>query len=85
MGGGRGKGCGLRKCIYYYGENHTVDFCWELYGTPLAHQASIQVKEPPIQSLLPTSKVVSIPKQEYNRLLSMHSNSVWFGFTITLA
>ena len=65
--------------------NHTIDLCWELYGTPSAHQASIQVKELPLESLLPTSKVVSIPKQEYNRLLSMHSNSVWFGFTITLA
>ena len=32
--GGRGKGCGLRKCTYCHGENHTVDFCWEWYGNP---------------------------------------------------
>ena len=31
--------------------NHTLDFCldfcWELYGKPSAHQASFQVEEPP--------------------------------------
>ena len=41
--GGRGKGRGLRKCTYCHGENHTVDFCWELYGKPSANQASFQV------------------------------------------
>ena len=45
--GGRGKGRGLRKCTYCHGENHIVDFCWELYGKPSANQASFQVQEPP--------------------------------------
>ena len=83
--GGRGKGRGLRKCTYCHGENHTVDFCWELYGKPSAHQASFQVQEPPSQSLPPTSRVVSIPKEEYNRLLSLHSNFVGSDSTTTLA
>ena len=69
--GGRGKGRGLCKCTYCHGENHTVDFCWELYGKPSAHQASFQVQELPSQSLPPTSKVVSIFKEEYNRLVSV--------------
>ena len=68
--GGRGKGRGLCKCTYCHGENHTVDFCWELYGKPSAHQASFQVQELPSQSLPPTSKVVSILKEEYNHLVS---------------
>ena len=38
--GGHGRGRGHRKCNYCHGENHTVDFCWKLYGKPLAHQAS---------------------------------------------
>ena len=83
--GGCGKGCGLHKCTYCHGENHTVDFCWELYGKLSAHQASFQVQEVPSQSLLPTSKVVSIPKEEYNRLLSLHSNFVGSNSTVTLA
>ena len=45
--GDRGKGRGLRKCTYCHGENHTIDFCWELYGKPSANQASFQVQEPP--------------------------------------
>ena len=57
--GGRDKGRSLRKYTYCHGENHTVDFCWELYGKPSAHRASFQVQEPPSQSLPPTSKVVS--------------------------
>ena len=36
--GGRGKGRGLRKNTYCHGENYTIDFCWELYGKPLANQ-----------------------------------------------
>ena len=83
--GGRGKGRGLRKCTYCHGENHTVDFCWELYGKPLANQASFQVQEPPSKSLPPTSRVVSIPKEEYNRLLSLHSNFVGSDSIATLA
>ena len=83
--GGRGKGRGLRKCTYCHGENHTIDFCWELYGKPSTNQASFQVQEPPSQSLLPTSKVVSIPEEEYNRLLSLHSNFVRSDSTATLA
>ena len=83
--GGRGKGRGLRKCTYCHGENHTVDFCWELYGKPWAHQASFQVQELPSQSLPPTSRVVSIPEKEYNRLLSLHSNFVGSDSTATLA
>ena len=63
--GGQGRGGhdqggrGLHKCTYCHGENHTVDFCWELYGKPSANQASFQVQEPPSQSLPPTSRVVS--------------------------
>ena len=83
--GGRGKGHGLRKCTYCHGENHTVDFCWELYGKPSANQASFQVQEPPSQSLPPTSRVVSIPEEEYNRLLSLHSNFVGSDSIATLA
>ena len=45
---GCGKGRGLRKCTYCHGENHAIDFCWELYGKPLAHQASFQVQELPL-------------------------------------
>ena len=78
-------GRGLHKCTDCHGENHTVNFCWELYGKPLAHHASFQVKEQPSQSLPPTSKVVSIPKEEYNRLLSLHSNFVGSDSTVTLA
>ena len=63
-------GRGLHKCTDCHGENHTVNFCWELYGKPLAHHASFQVKEQPSQSLPPTSKVVSIHEEEYNRLVS---------------
>ena len=58
--GGRGRGRGLCKCAYCHGENHTIDFCWELYGKPSTHQASFQVEEPLSQSLPPTSRVVSI-------------------------
>ena len=83
--GGRGRGRGLRKCTYCDGENHKVDFCWELYGKPSAHQASFQVEESPSQSLPPTSRVVSIPEEEYNRLLYLHSNSVASDSTTTLA
>ena len=83
--GGRGRGCGLHKCTYCHGEDHTVDFCWELYGKPLAHHASFKVEELPLQSLPPTSKVVSIPEEEYNRLLSLHFNSVGSDSTTTLA
>ena len=71
--GGHGRGRGLRKCTYCHSENHTINFCWELYGKPMAHQASFQVQKPPSQSLPPTSRVVSIPEEEYNRLLSCHS------------
>ena len=83
--GGRGRGHGLRKCTNCHGENHTVEFCWELYGEPLAHQASFQVEEPPSQSLPPTSRVVSILEEEYNHLLSLHSNPVGFDSIATLA
>ena len=83
--GGRGKGCGLRKCTYCHGENHTVDFCWELYGKPLAHLASFKVEELPLQSLPPTSKVVFIPEEEYNHLLSTQSNSIGSSSIATLA
>ena len=58
--GGHDRGRGLRKCTYCHGENHTIDFCWELYGKPSTHQASFQVEEPLSQSLPPTSRVVSI-------------------------
>ena len=51
----------------------------------MAHQASFQVEEPPSQSLPPTSRVVSIPKEEYNHLLSLHSNFVRSDSTATLA
>ena len=83
--GGCGRGRGLHKCTYCHGENHTVDFCWELYGKPSAQQASFQVEEPLSQSLPPTCRVVSVPKEKYNRLLSLHSNSVGFDSTATLA
>ena len=82
--GGRGRGRGLRKCTYCHGENHTVDFCWELYGK-LAHQASFQVEEQPSQSLPPTSRVVSISEEVYNHLLSPHSNSIRSSSIVTLA
>ena len=83
--GGRDRGRGLRKCTYCHGEDHTVDFCWELYGKPSAHQASFQVEEPLSQSLPPTYRVVSIPEEKYNHLLSLHSNSVGSDSTATLA
>ena len=83
--GGCGKGRGFRKCTYCHGENHTVDFCWELYGKPSANQASFQVQEPPSQSLPPTSRVVCIPKEEYNCLLSLHYDFVGSNSTDTLA
>ena len=51
----------------------------------MAHQASFQVEELPSQSLPPTSKVVSIPEEEYNRLLSLHSNFVGSDSIATLA
>ena len=58
-----------------------VDFCWELYSKPSAHQASFQAEELTSQSLPPTS----ILEEEYNCLLSMHSNSIGPGSTTTLA
>ena len=58
-----------------------VDFCWELYSKPSAHQASFQAEELTSQSL-PTT---SILEEEYNCLLSMHSNSIGPGSTATLA
>ena len=51
----------------------------------MTNQASFQVQEPPSQSLRSTSRVVSIPKEEYNRLLSLHSNFVGSDSTTTLA
>ena len=51
----------------------------------MAHQASFQVEEPPSQSLPPTSRVVFIPKEEYNHLLSMQSNSIGSSSIATLA
>ena len=54
-------------------------------GKPSAHQASFQVEEPLSQSLPPTSRVVSVPKEKYNRLLSLHSNSIGSDYTATLA
>ena len=72
----------MHLCI---GENHTVNFCRELYGKPSAHQGSFQVQEPPSQSLPPISKVVSILEEEYNCLLSLHSNFVGSDSTATLA
>lgn len=83
--GGHGRGCGLCKGTYCCGENHTVKFYWELYGKPLAHQASFQVEESPSQSLPPTSRVIFIPEEEYNHLLSMQSNSVGSSSIATLA
>ena len=64
---GCGWGRGLRKCTYCYGENHIVDFCWELYGKPTVHQASFQAEESTSHSHPPTSRVVSGPEEEYNR------------------
>ena len=55
-----------------------------MYGK-LAHQASFQVEELPSQSLPPTSRVVSIPEEVYNHLLSLHSNSIGSGSIATLA
>ena len=83
--GGRGRGRGFHKCTYCHGENHTVDFYWKLSGKPSAHQASLQVEEPTSQSFPPTSRVVSIPEEEYNHLLSIHSNPVGFGSIAILA
>ena len=59
--------------------------CWELYGKSSTHQASLQVEELTSQSLPPTSRVVSILEEEYNRHVSMHSNSVSSNSTATLA
>ena len=56
-----------------------------MYGKPSAHQASFQVEELLSQSLPPTSRVVSIPEKEYNRLLSLYSNSIGSDSTATLA
>ena len=83
--GSRGRGCGLRECTYCHGENHMVDFCWELCGKPSTYQANFQVKKPPSQSLPPISRVVFILEEEYNRLLSMHSNFIRSNPTATLA
>ena len=56
-----------------------------MYGKHSAHQASFQVQELPSQSLPPTSRVVSITEEEYNHLLSLHSNFVRFDSITTLA
>lgn len=56
-----------------------------MYGKPSAHQASFQVQEPPSQSLPPISRVVYIPEEEYNHLLSLHTNFFRSDSTITLA
>ena len=35
--GGRGRsGCTLRYCTYYHGENHIIEFCWDLHDRPSA-------------------------------------------------
>ena len=84
-GGGRGRGHAPCKYTYCHGENHAVDFYWELYGKSSAHQASLQVEELTSQSLPPTSRVVSILEEVYNHHVSMHSNSVSSNSTATLA
>ena len=56
-----------------------------MYGKPSAHQASFKVEEPPSQLLPPTSNVVYILKEDYNQLMSLHSNFDGSGSTATLA
>ena len=54
-------------------------------GKRSAYQASFQVQELPSQSHPPTSRVVSILEEEYNCLLSLHSNFVVSDSIATLA
>ena len=87
-GGVNGKGCDPRKCTYCHGKNHTVHFCWDLHGKHTAHQVSLPEEENASQSLKPnsTTRVVSIPEEEYHRLVSLQSQSTpSASSTVTLA
>ena len=58
---------------------------WESYSRLNHHQASFWAEEPTSESLPPTSRVVSIPEEEYNCLIPMDSNSVVSSSRTTFA
>jgi hypothetical protein len=58
-GGGRTGGHGSRKCTHCGRSNHSVDYCWDIHGTPsgfanhVSSQAnSLATSGPPAQSSL---------------------------------
>ena len=70
-------GRGPRKCTDCGLENYTLDYCWDLRGRPIALQLVV-VSEEDVSLVTPpstTNQVVSIPEEEYHRLLSAHSSS----------
>lgn len=77
-GSGRTGGRGSRKCTHCGRNNHSVDYCWDLHGTPsgfanhVSSQAdSLATSGPPAPSSLNLEcDVISIPKDEYAQFLA---------------
>ncbi|GFY93030.1 proteolysis 1 [Actinidia rufa] len=68
---------GPRKCTDGGLENYPLDYCWDLCGRPIALQVVV-VSEEDASLVTPpstTNQVMSIPEEEYHRLLSAHSSS----------
>ncbi|XP_058179996.1 uncharacterized protein LOC131298530 [Rhododendron vialii] len=77
--GGRttGGGRGARLCTYCGGTNHWVDTCYELYGFPQAHQAT--VSEDTGQFAQSSADSLVISADEYQRLLSFQNTTGSFA------
>jgi hypothetical protein len=77
-GGGRTGGLGSRKCTHCGQSNHSVEYCWDLNGTPFgfanqvaSHADSTATSRPPTQSnLILEYDLISIPKDEYAQFLA---------------
>ncbi|XP_058186334.1 uncharacterized protein LOC131303473 isoform X2 [Rhododendron vialii] len=69
--GGRGRGRGARLCTYCGGTNRWVDTCYEFYGFPQAHQAT--VSEDTGQFTQSSADSVVVSTDEYRRLLSFQT------------
>jgi hypothetical protein len=90
-GGGRIGGRGPRKCTHCGRTNHSVDFCWDLHGTPsgfatqvASHDDSSAPSGPPVSSNSNfENDLISIPKDEYAQFLAHKRAST--SSTATLA
>ncbi|XP_058221224.1 uncharacterized protein LOC131331348 [Rhododendron vialii] len=82
---GRGRGRGSRSCTYCHGTNHTVDFCWILHGRPSAHQVTVSEDDGSVSVPSSIPRVVTIPEDEYHRLISQPPPYVPSSSTATSA